>query len=215
MLRKFWFAGMTVALGVGAAQADIVYVDDSASGGAEDGSSWCDAYVTLQDALAAAGFWFRRHLEKSVPTLEGEIRLAGLAAPVTVERDALGVPTIRGQNRLDVSFNGSITPWMNLVGRVAQFQALICKISECFRRAQPSRRLVTVPGAGIGREATTMSTQKLEDRSFVELSGDVPEGHIDRSDGIGRHRTIHFPQALPDRSTIERITPKDGRFDKF
>ncbi|MGD2110079.1 MAG: right-handed parallel beta-helix repeat-containing protein, partial [Phycisphaerae bacterium] len=35
------------------AGAGILYVDDTASG-AGDGSSWCDAYVHLQDALAAA-----------------------------------------------------------------------------------------------------------------------------------------------------------------
>lgn len=34
-------------------QADILYVDSGASG-ANDGSTWCDAYVTLQQALASA-----------------------------------------------------------------------------------------------------------------------------------------------------------------
>ncbi len=31
------------------------YVDADATGAAQDGSSWCDAYLTLQDALASAG----------------------------------------------------------------------------------------------------------------------------------------------------------------
>ena len=35
--------------------------------------------------------------------LDGEIRLRGLGARVSVERDAFGVPTIRGGNRLDVA----------------------------------------------------------------------------------------------------------------
>jgi len=35
--------------------------------------------------------------------LEGPVAVSGLTAPVTVERDALGVPTIRGANRADVS----------------------------------------------------------------------------------------------------------------
>ena len=49
------------------------------------------------------GLWFRGALQDSLPRLEGELALEGLAAPVVVERDALGIPTIRGRNRLDVA----------------------------------------------------------------------------------------------------------------
>ena len=35
--------------------------------------------------------------------LDGTLRLAGLSAPVSVTRDALGIPTIRGQSREDVA----------------------------------------------------------------------------------------------------------------
>jgi penicillin amidase len=53
--------------------------------------------------LAGAGLWFRKQLIASLPRLEGEQALHGLAADVRVERDARGVPTIRGENRADVS----------------------------------------------------------------------------------------------------------------
>ena len=53
-------------------------------------------------AVATAG-WLRWHLGRSLPALDGELAVAGLAATVTVERDALGVPTIRGESRLDVT----------------------------------------------------------------------------------------------------------------
>ena len=39
----------------------------------------------------------------SLPLLDGSAKIANLSAPVTVERDAQGVPTIRGSQRLDVA----------------------------------------------------------------------------------------------------------------
>ncbi len=51
--------------------------------------------------VLAASAWLA--LRASLPALDGELHLAGLAAPVTVTRDALGVPTIRGGSRADVA----------------------------------------------------------------------------------------------------------------
>ncbi|MEM7585036.1 MAG: penicillin acylase family protein [Acidobacteriota bacterium] len=45
-----------------------------------------------------------QQLRSSLPIVEGETRVAGLAAEVVVERDELGIPTIRGETRQDVSF---------------------------------------------------------------------------------------------------------------
>ncbi len=42
-------------------------------------------------------------LRASLPELDGSVTVTGLSAPVTIERDGLGVPTVRGANRLDVS----------------------------------------------------------------------------------------------------------------
>ena len=54
-------------------------------------------------ALAVLGvlLWLHHLLAASLPQLDGERRVAGLAAPVVVERDDLGVPTIRAGSRLD------------------------------------------------------------------------------------------------------------------
>src|SRR5215217_5124913 len=64
-------------------------------------------------ALAAAGLlvaiaiglvaWARWQLQGSLPQLEGSHSLPGLSSPVTVTRDALGIPTIRGATRADVA----------------------------------------------------------------------------------------------------------------
>ena len=51
--------------------------------------------------LAAGGFWWL--MRRSLPQLDGEAALPGLSAAVTVERDTLGVPTIRGASRIDVA----------------------------------------------------------------------------------------------------------------
>lgn len=58
--------------------------------------------VLLVLALLAAGVvWWR--IRASLPPLDGVRTLAGLSAPVKIERDELGVPTITGVTRLDVA----------------------------------------------------------------------------------------------------------------
>ena len=58
--------------------------------------------VLLLLALIAVvwGWW---QMRSSLPQLDGTRAFAGLGAPVTIERDALGVPTIRGTSRNDVA----------------------------------------------------------------------------------------------------------------
>lgn len=50
-----------------------------------------------------AGVYLDGRLRDSRPIVEGERVLAGLAAPVRVERDARGVPVVRGKSRADVA----------------------------------------------------------------------------------------------------------------
>lgn len=50
-----------------------------------------------------AGGWFYHRLDRSRPQLDGTAHVNGLGTAVTVERDALGVPTVRGANRVDVA----------------------------------------------------------------------------------------------------------------
>lgn len=58
--------------------------------------------VVVVLALALFG-WARWRIGASLPPLDGTVALAGLSAPVKIERDALGVPTLTGANRLDVA----------------------------------------------------------------------------------------------------------------
>jgi penicillin amidase len=62
------------------------------------------SFVSILIVVALAGaFWFYAKLRASLPLLDGNARVTGLGAAVTIERDALGVPTIRGDSRVDVA----------------------------------------------------------------------------------------------------------------
>jgi penicillin amidase len=58
----------------------------------------------LAAAGVAGGLGVRHRLTENLPRTDGRLAVAGLAAPVAVERDAHGIPTIRGANRRDVAF---------------------------------------------------------------------------------------------------------------
>lgn len=57
--------------------------------------------VVVLAVVGAGGVWWA--VRGSLPSLDGERVLAGLSAPVTVMRDANGVPTVKGASRLDVA----------------------------------------------------------------------------------------------------------------
>jgi len=63
------------------------------------------AGLVIFAVLGAVGFglWLQDQFRRSLPLLDGEVDLAGLSAPVEVERDDLGVPTIRAGNRADLA----------------------------------------------------------------------------------------------------------------
>ncbi|MEO1087590.1 MAG: penicillin acylase family protein, partial [Acidobacteriota bacterium] len=65
---------------------------------------WFGAAVLLFFvALGLGAFYFHGRLEASLPTLDGSVAAAGLNAPVTIERDALGVVTVKAETRADLA----------------------------------------------------------------------------------------------------------------
>ena len=58
--------------------------------------------VLLLVAVLIVG-WLYWRLRVSLPQLDGRATIAGLAAEVRVQRDALGVPTVQAQNRADAA----------------------------------------------------------------------------------------------------------------
>ncbi|MGE5127369.1 MAG: penicillin acylase family protein, partial [Betaproteobacteria bacterium] len=61
------------------------------------------AAAALALAGGAGGAYVGARLRESLPLAEGEREVPGLAHPVRVERDALGVPVIRGTSRADLA----------------------------------------------------------------------------------------------------------------
>lgn len=61
------------------------------------------ALLVLLAIGAGSAWWVRRELLGSLPLLDGVSALPGLSAPVTVTRDSLGIPSVRGQTREDVA----------------------------------------------------------------------------------------------------------------
>jgi len=82
------------------------------------------ALIMVAAVLFAAGggaSWFRSRMIASLPPLEGTFTLAGLDGKVTVERDALGTPTVTGTTRLDVA---RATGWLHAQDRFFQMDLL-------------------------------------------------------------------------------------------
>lgn len=58
--------------------------------------------IIIVGIIAAFG-WFYLRIRASLPELDGSKAGLGVSAPVKIERDAAGVPTIRGETRIDVA----------------------------------------------------------------------------------------------------------------
>jgi penicillin amidase len=59
--------------------------------------------IVIAVAIIGGGLYARYELRASLPQLDGTAAVPGLSADVTVQRDALGVPTITGKTRADVA----------------------------------------------------------------------------------------------------------------
>jgi penicillin amidase len=62
----------------------------------------CSLTVLLLLAAAVGVAWLRSAAKAALPQLDGDVHLAGLSAPVTVRRDAHGVPHIEAANQEDL-----------------------------------------------------------------------------------------------------------------
>src|SRR5215468_7945090 len=61
------------------------------------------AFAVILLAVAGAAGWGYLELRSSLAQLDGEVTMPGATAAITIERDALGVPTITAATRADVA----------------------------------------------------------------------------------------------------------------
>jgi len=115
--------------------------------------------VLMLVAVAAAG-WFYFRMRASLPQLDGPVKVTGLGAHVTVTRDALGVPTITGANRLDVA---RALGWLHAQDRFFQMDLL--------RRRSAGELAELVGQAAVGLDRTTRihGFRTLSQRVFNQL----------------------------------------------
>jgi penicillin amidase len=124
--------------------------------------------LLLLVALLAVG-WIYWRIRASLPQLEGTVSASGVSAPTTIERDAQGVPVIRGTTRLDVT---RALGWLHGQERFFQMDLLrrsaAGELSELFgRRALPRDRAARLHGF---RSLAQKIVQQLpaEQRALVE-----------------------------------------------
>jgi penicillin amidase len=124
--------------------------------------------VIVLIAAAAVGWGYSR-LRASLPLLEGNATAPGLKAPVTIDRDAQGVPTIRAESRVDAS---RALGWLHGQERFFQIDVLrrvaAGELSELFgKRALVRDRATRIHGfRKLARQA--ISQLDADQRAYVE-----------------------------------------------
>ena len=114
-------------------------------------------------AGGGSGAYLHARLRASLPLVEGERALAGLGAAVRIERDARGVPVVRGRSRLDVA---RATGFLHAQERFFQMDLL---------RRSPAGELSALFGKAaleLDREARPLRLRLVAHRAIQELRAD-------------------------------------------
>ncbi len=115
------------------------------------------AVLVIGAALILGALWISAH--RALPTLDGELAVAGLAAPVTIARDAHGIPLISAQSEDDAYF---ALGYVHAQDRLLQMELM---------RRQGQGRLAELIGIhGVGAD-TFMRTLGVYKRAEEDLRG--------------------------------------------
>src|SRR5262245_39322870 len=157
-------------------------------------------FLFLVAALLATGYAL---LRLSLPLVDGEVALSGLAAPVTVERDTQGVPTVRGTNRLDVA---RVTGFLHAQDRFFQMDLL---------RRQAAGELAALVGSAaldLDRKQRLHRMRDLAERTLRALPGNEQALVTAYTEGVNAglaRLAVRPPEYLLLRATPGPWRPED------
>ena len=156
------------------------------------------AFLLLAGLGTGAGIlWLR----SSLPQTEGEISLPGLAAAVTVTRDAHGIPWIEAETQTDAYF---ALGFVHAQDRLFQMDIM---------RRTGAGRLSEIMGPDMlsrDRLARALGVARLARASLEHLSGPVREALDSYSAGVNAHLATRSG-ALPPEFVILGYQPKPWR----
>src|SRR3954471_18343762 len=128
---------------------------------------WARAAFTIIGLIAGtllvAGAWLFVRLRASLPRLEGSITAQTLSAPVTVARDAQGVPTLTGRTRADLAW---VLGYLHAQERFFQMDG---------QRRAASGELSDLVGRAALRRDRTVSLHRFRHRAGAVLAAMSPE----------------------------------------
>jgi penicillin amidase len=155
--------------------------------------------VTLLVVAAAVGvLWLRSSAQAALPTLDGDLHLAGLSAPVTVRRDAHGVPHIEAATEDDLFVaQGYVTAQ----DRLWQMDA--------FRR-NANGELAEIMGPSLVRHDKTQRTLQFRN-SAQRIYANLPAADRARLDDYARGVNLFIEQhrdSLPAEFKLLFYQPK-------
>ena len=154
--------------------------------------------VLLGLLAAAAVYWFRSAAQAAMPQLDGTVVLAGLHSPVTVVRDAHGVPTITAQSLDDLFFaQGYVTA-----------QDRLWQMDVMRRFAAGEMAAALGPGyIKVDREQRVLGLRQVARRSLEQASPEVRAQLEAYARGVNAYIAEHH-YALPLEMRVLRYFPR-------
>jgi penicillin amidase len=149
--------------------------------------------------VAGGGFYF--YLRSSLPQVEGRIIVTGLSAPVTIARDADGVPLITAANDADAAFG---LGFAHAQDRLFQMETM---------RRYGAGTLAEIFGdraVGIDRQMRVLGLYRLAEASFSHLSAPVTRAFEAYAAGVNAFLATRSG-ALPPEFQLLRFAPEKWR----
>ena len=155
--------------------------------------------VAMAAAIAFVG-GARVMVGRSLPTVDGTLPLAGLSAPVTVTRDALGIPTFTAQSRVDLA---RAVGFVHAQERFFQMD---------LQRRQPAGELSALVGAAALTADRTVRVHRFRHIAGLALAA-APAGYRAELDAYAEGVNVGLTAlaAAPFEYLLLRTTPEPWR----